>query len=306
MSATTESIRRPETYALGHTTLEWERLRAQARDWETATVRILGQLTLPEDASCLDAGCGPGETTRLLAQRVGPGGRVLGIDVDADIGAVALEMLHGGGYRRCAFRAHDLAADEPVPGGPFDLVYARLLLIHLPDRAAALARLWDAVAPGGYLVVQDYDASAFGVVADLPSFAELTRVILDTFRATGADVRTGALLPQLFVQAGVGCPDGTDVAGHVEPLGRGGRTYAVNVYRSLLPAALAHGITTEYESAALLAELAQDTALFASSPVLWPLLIGAWKRKGLPDPPEESASRPCGRASVIVPPFGHR
>ena len=175
-------------------------------------------------------------------------------------------MLHGSGYRNCAFRAHDLTAGEPVPGGPFDLVYARLLLIHLPGRAAVLARLWDAVAPGGYLVVQDYDAAAFGVLPELPSFAELTRVIMATFHATGADVRTGALLTQLFVQAGAGIPDGTDVTGRVEPLGAGGRVYAENVYRSLLPAALAYGITTEDDSAAMLAELAWDTARFASSP----------------------------------------
>jgi SAM-dependent methyltransferase len=281
MSTTIEITQRPDTYALGHTAQEYERLRAQARDWEAATARILDQISLPAGASCLDAGCGPGETTRLLAQRVGPGGRVLGIDVDASIGAMAVEMLHGRGHLHCAFRAHDLAADEPVPGGPFDLVYARLLLIHLPDHAAALARLWDAVAPGGYLVVQDYDAGAFGVLPELPSFTEMTRVIVSTFQAVGADVRTGALLPQLFVQAGAGIPDGTDVTGRVEPLGAGGRAYAENAYRSLLPAALAHGITTEADSAAMLAELAEDTARFADSQVLWPLMIGAWKRKGL-------------------------
>jgi SAM-dependent methyltransferase len=282
MSTTTiEVTQRPASYALGHTAQEYERLRAQARDWEAATARILDQISLPAGASCLDAGCGPGETTRLLAQRAGPGGRVLGIDVDASIGTLAMEMLQRGGYRHCAFRAHDLAADEPVPGGPFDLVYARLLLVHLPDRAAALARLWEAVAPGGYLVVQDYDAGAFGVLPELPSFAEMTRVIIGTFQAVGADVRTGALLPRLFVQAGAGIPDGTDVTGRVEPLGAGGQAYAENTYRSLLPAALARGITTEADAAAMLAELAEDTARFADSQVLWPLMIGAWKRKGL-------------------------
>lgn len=281
MSSTTEIARQPETYALGHTTREYERLRAQARDWEAATARILGQISLPTDASCLDAGCGPGETTRLLAQRVGPGGRVLGIDLDASIGALAVKMLHGSGYRHCAFHPHDVTTDEPVPGGPFNLVYARLLLVHLRDRAAVLARLWDAVAPGGYLMVQDYDAAAFGAVPDLPSFAEMTRVILGTFQAVGADVRTGALLPQLFVQAGVGIPDGTDVTGRVAPLGAGGLAYAENVYRSLLPAALAHGITTAADSAAMLGELAGNALRFADSPVLWPLMIGAWKRKGL-------------------------
>jgi protein-L-isoaspartate O-methyltransferase len=278
---TIEMTRPKDSYALGHTPQEYERLRAQARDWEAATGRILDQISLPAGASCLDVGCGPGETTRLLAERVGPAGRVLGIDVDAAVGNLAVQMLHGGGYRQCEFRACDLTAGGPVPGGPFDLVYARLVLIHLPDQAAALARLWDAVAPGGYLVVQDYDAAAFGVLPEPPSAAELTRVILGTFHATGLDERTGALLPQLFVRAGIGTPDGTDVTGHVEPLGAGGGAYVANVYRSLLPAALAYGVTTEDDAAAALAEFDRDTARFADSPVLWPLMIGAWKRKAL-------------------------
>jgi len=41
------------------------------------------------------------------------------------------------------------------------------------------------------------------------------------------------------------------------------------------------GCCSEDDSAPTLAELAQDTARVASRPVLWPLMIGAWKRKGL-------------------------
>jgi hypothetical protein len=48
----------------------------------------------------------------------------------------------------------------------------------------------------------------------------------------------------------------------------------------VLPAAVAHGITTEEAAAATLAELDQDATRFAFRPMLWPLLIGAWKRKG--------------------------
>lgn len=125
MSTSTEITRRPDSYALGHTPRESERLRVQARDWEAATARILDQISLPANARCLDAGCGPGETTRLLAQRAGPGGRVLGIDIDASIGTLAMEMLRGSGYRNCSFRTHDLAAAgaarlQPLhsPSGP--------------------------------------------------------------------------------------------------------------------------------------------------------------------------------------------
>ena len=278
--STTEVTRQVGTYALGYTPQEYERLRAQALIWEAATERVLDQAGVPAGASCLDAGCGPGETMRLLAERAGAQGRVLGVDADPAIGALAVTMLHDRGYGHCAFHAHDLTADAAVPGGPFDLVYARLVLFHLPQRVAVLARLWDAVAPGGRLIVQDYDLRGVSVLPGLPSVDEVGRVIIGAFSAAGADVHAGALLAQLFAQAGVGTPDGTDVTGRIEPFGTG-RLMLESVFRSLLPVALAHGITTEIAAADAAAALRRDATRFADRPMLWPLMIGAWKRKGL-------------------------
>jgi trans-aconitate methyltransferase len=275
---TTETAHQPSRYALGHTPEEYERLRGQARVWQEPAERLLDRTGLGPGASCLDAGCGPGETMRAMAERVGPAGRVLGLDADASVGALALAMLQGAGHRQCSFRAHDLTAAEPIPGGPFDLVYARLLLFHLPQRVAVLSRLWDAVAPGGQLLVQDYDLRSVSVLPELDSVAELGRVIIGAFQAAGADVHAGAHLAQLFAQAGVGSPDGTDVAGRIEPLATGG-TYLAHTFRSVLPAALAHDITTEDRAATALASIDQDAARFPDRPLLWPLLIGAWKRK---------------------------
>jgi SAM-dependent methyltransferase len=272
------TIRAADRYSLGHTPEEYQRLRAQARIWEIAAGRILDQVSVPKGASCLDAGCGPGETMRLLAERVGDRGRVLGLDADPSIGRLAVEMLHGIGHRQCAFRTHDLNRDGPIPGGPFDLVYTRLLLFHLPERVAVLARLWDAVAPGGHLVVQDYDLRTVSVLPDLASVDEVGRVIIGAFTAAGADVQAGARLGPLFAQAGVGTPDGTDVTGRIEPLGRG-HLMLESVFRSLLPMAVAGGVTTEDGAAAALSALARDAAAFADRPMLWPLMIGAWKRK---------------------------
>lgn len=276
--STTEITRLGGGYSLGHTPREYERLRAQARVWEAATTRVLDQVALAKGGSCLDAGCGPGETMRLLAERVGADGRVTGMDTDTSIGILAVEMLHRTGHRQCAFRSHDLTADEPVPGAPFDLVYARLLMFHLPQRAEVLARLWDAVAPGGYVVVQDYDLRAVGLLPGRPSFDEVGRVIFGAFGAAGADVSVGARLAQLFAQAGVGTPDGTDVTGRIEPFGAGHAMFA-SVFRSLLPVALANGITTEEAAAQTLADYERDAARFADRPMTWPLMIGAWKRK---------------------------
>ena len=274
----TQAARHDDRYALGNTPEEYERLRVQARVWEAATARLLDEVGLGPGASCLDAGCGPGETMRMMAERVGPAGRVHGIDVDASLGAIALERLHGAGHRQCTFEPLDLTAAASIPGAPFDVVYARLLLFHLPERVAVLARLWNAVAPGGHLVVQDYDVRSLSVLPTLESAEALRRVFMAAFVAAGADVHVGARLPQLFAQAGVGDPDGTDVAGRLESLASG-RALLERVFRSVLPVALANDITTETDAAAMLAAFDHDANRFPDRPFVWPLMIGAWKRR---------------------------
>ena len=115
----------------------------------------------------------------------------------------------------------------------------------------------------------------------LASMDECLRVVVGAFSAAGCDVRVGARLPELFAQAGIGAPDGTDVAGRLEPLADAQRMFTA-VFRSVLPAAIAHGITTEQRAAASLSEIAHDAQRFPDRPTLWPLLIGAWKRKPTP------------------------
>jgi hypothetical protein len=141
-----------------------------------------------------------------------------------------------------------------------------------------LGSLWDAVAPGGHLAVQDYDLQSVSVQPALDSFEEVGRVIIETFTAAGCDVHVGTCLPDLFAQAGIGAPDGTDVSGRLEPLAQTHRMLAA-VYTSVLPAAVAHGVTTKTQAATTLANFTRDAERFPERPTLWPLLIGAWKRK---------------------------
>jgi SAM-dependent methyltransferase len=278
---TAKAKRRVDGYVLGHTHAEYERLRAQSRVWEPATNRVLDQLSIAPGSRCLDAGCGPGETTRVLAERVGASGHVLGVDIDTTVGSHAVSILHDAGHRQCEFARADLASGEPIPGAPFDLVYARLLLYHLPERVAVLRSLWDAVAPGGHLVVQDYELLSVSVQPTLETFDEVGRVIIEAFTAAGCDVHIGTSLPDLFAQAGIGAPDDTDVSGRLGPLAQTHQMLTA-VYTSLLPAAIAHGVTTETQAAATLADFTRDAERFPERPTLWPLLIGAWKRRPHP------------------------
>ncbi len=141
-----------------------------------------------------------------------------------------------------------------------------------------LARLWDAVAPGGYLVVQDYDMSAVGAAPPLPSADRVGELLIRSFEAAGCEIRVGSLLPRLFIEAGVGVPDGTDVTGRLERLADASLMLEA-VFRSLLPLAVSREIVTEPEADSLLAQLRHDADADRERPLLWPLLIGAWRRK---------------------------
>lgn len=267
-------------YVLGRSAQEYERLRAQARIWEEATGRLLDQVELAPGARCLDAGCGPGETMRLLAQRVGPIGRVVGVDVDGTLGAQAHDALRAAGHHQCEFELADVEQDAWLDDAPFDLVFARLLLFHVGDPVAVTRRLWDWVAPGGHLVVQDYDLRPIAVRPSLDSVEEFTRVAVGAFTGAGRDVHIGHRLPLLFAEAGIGAPDGVDVAGRLEPLASGGAMLA-GVHRSMLPVAVSLGLTTPERGERWLDELAADVAAHGDHQLLWPLLVGAWKRKPL-------------------------
>jgi ubiquinone/menaquinone biosynthesis C-methylase UbiE len=265
-------------YVLERTEREYRRLRVQARIWERSTAALLDLVGLDHGASCLDAGCGPGETMRLMADRVGAAGSVTGVDSDVSLVTATEAALRADGRAQCRVVAADLAADAAVPGGPYDLVFARLLLFHVPDRVAVLRRLWAAVAPGGHLVVQDHDLNAINVEPALDSVTEVATLLAGAFRSLGCDVRVGIRLPHLFAEAGVGSPDGTDVAGRIEPV-RIGHVLLGQTLRSVLAAAIAHGVTDDCRADAALAALRIDADRFGEHMMTWPLLIGAWKRK---------------------------
>jgi SAM-dependent methyltransferase len=103
---------------------------------------------------------------------------------------------------------HDVAADPP-PAGPFDLVHARLVLVHLPDRARALASMIESLRPGGWLLVEDADPALQPLACPDESGPEqrLANELRAGFRRLlaerGADLGYGRTLPRLLREAGL-------------------------------------------------------------------------------------------------------
>ena len=70
------------SYVFGHSEEEIQRLVRQSRLFNPCTRRFLEQAGISAGMKVLDVGSGPGDVALLLADRVGPGGAVVGVDID--------------------------------------------------------------------------------------------------------------------------------------------------------------------------------------------------------------------------------
>jgi SAM-dependent methyltransferase len=132
------------------------RLAVLSSLFDPGTIRHLEACGVARGWRCLEVGGGNGSIASWLADRVGSEGQVLATDIDPRF----LEIL---GFPNLQVRRHDIAVDS-LPEAAFDLVHARLVLMHLPQRETALARMISALKPGGWLVDEEYDS--FSLPAD--------------------------------------------------------------------------------------------------------------------------------------------
>ena len=143
-----------ERYGVHEDEVEIERRRlemlAEARDPRTR--RMLDSTGLSPGWRCWELGAGGGTVSAWLGRRVGPDGTVWSTDVDLQFHRPVLPNV--------VVEQHDVTRD-PVPEAAFDLVHARAVLQHLPERDQVMETLWDALVPDGWLVVEDGAFASF-------------------------------------------------------------------------------------------------------------------------------------------------
>jgi ubiquinone/menaquinone biosynthesis C-methylase UbiE len=107
------------------------------------TIRHLEATGIGPGWQCWEVGAGGGSIAAWLAERCGPCGHALVTDVDPRF------LVEGASLAQptIEIQCHDIVAD-PVPAQTFDLIYARLVLIHLPARELALQQMVMALKPG--------------------------------------------------------------------------------------------------------------------------------------------------------------
>jgi SAM-dependent methyltransferase len=255
-------------YALGSSPGESARLQRQADELAVFNAALLDRADPRPGQSAIDLGCGPRGILDLLAERVSPGGRVVGLDANPAHTAMAAEFAAARGLSGVETMTAD-ARRTGLLAGSFDLVHARTLLVNVPEPADVAAEMMRLARPGGMVASMEPDTEHARCYPRHPAFDRLCEIFTVTFRRNGADPWIGRRVPHLLRQAGL---EDVHVEARVQlfPAGNSRRTIMLDLVRSMRPQVLELGLATP-------AELDEMDAA-ARAHVLDPDTVATWGR----------------------------
>jgi SAM-dependent methyltransferase len=165
---------------------------------DPATVNLLSPY-VRAGGRCLELGAGNGTIAGWMADAVGAHGDVVATDLKPD------HIRH---HPRVRVLRHDLRS-EPLPAGPFDVIHARLLLAHLPQRESLVRHMADALAPGGTLAIEDWGVAGTGQVLYSPwphtarLYQHYQRALIAVFAGAGNDPAWSTRVHATMAEAGL-------------------------------------------------------------------------------------------------------
>jgi SAM-dependent methyltransferase len=246
-----------------------ERFEAFTSLFDPTTFRHLETLGVGPGWRCWEVGAGGTSVVSWMAKKVGRTGRVVATDID-------ISRLAPAARPPVEVRVHDVGVEEP-PGNGFDLVHARLVLVHVPDRERALRSMVSALRPGGWIVVEDADPALqplpcpdeYGPEQQLAN--RLRHAFRQLLADRGADLAYGRKLPRLLREAGLNRVQADAYFPVASPACAALESATIRQVRDQLVTA---GLATDEDIDRHLENVASGTMDLATAP-----MVSAWGRK---------------------------
>ena len=143
----------PPAYALTRSQDELRRLTLQDELMRESTLALFERAGITDGMRVLEVGSGAGDVAIAVSRMVGPAGSVVGVEIDPPTADAAQRRTREAGATNVEIFAGDVATLDPP--GPFDAIVGRVVLMHLADPVAVLARLRGFLRPGGLVVFQE-------------------------------------------------------------------------------------------------------------------------------------------------------
>ena len=162
--------------------------------------RIAAMLPLRPGLRVLDVGCGPGADTTMLAPLLSPGGRIVGVDRDANLLEIAQSRTQRSPEARLANHLRADAVHLPFASEAFDVCRCERLLQHVRDGDRAVSEMVRVTKRGGIVVAADSDWASLSIDADDPAVErDVVRSVTDALN----DGYAGRALPRRLSDAGL-------------------------------------------------------------------------------------------------------
>jgi ubiquinone/menaquinone biosynthesis C-methylase UbiE len=268
-----------DTYALGRSAAETQRLIRQAQIYGLLTRQFLATAGIGAGMKVLDVGSGAGDVALLLADLVGPRGNVVGVEMNPTILETARARVDAVGWTNVMFLEGDvqnIGLDDD-----FDAVVGRWVLMYIPDPAVVLRQLVRRLRQGGIVAFQEndftYPPTTF---PPAPLHQQVMRWTTPPPGSGRPDQRMGSKLQQTYLDAGLPAPQLRLDA----PVGGGpdwpGYAYVADTVRSLLPMMEQMGlVTAEQVGIETLADRLRGEVVGRNGIQMLPIIVGAWARK---------------------------
>ena len=165
----------------------------ESADWTAAGI--------VERARIADIGCGPGAVLRVIAERVGPHGRAIGVDADPVVVDMALQEVAD--YPQALVQV-GTATNTALDLDSFDVVMCRHVLAHNGGSEAEIVRhLASLATPGGRVYLVDVEVTLLRITGEDPDLQDLRTRYLAFQQARGNDLSVGLRLADLLTETGL-------------------------------------------------------------------------------------------------------